>query len=62
MEKLNSKGAQFKDCWVTHPDGTMGLVKELKKEEGFMVDQSQFQTEKNQETARNLNKPKEPNE
>jgi hypothetical protein len=62
MERLNSRGAEFKDCWVTHPDGTMGLVKELKKEPGYMVDQSQVQTEKNREIARHLNDPKEPQE
>ena len=62
MENLNAKGCDFRDAWVMHPDGTTGLVKELKKEPGFMVDQSQEQTEQNRESARNINKPKEPRE
>lgn len=62
MTKLNSRGAEFVDCHVCHPEGTMGLVKELKKDPGWMVAQSQEQTEKNRETARHLNDPKEPQE
>jgi len=59
MANLNARGADFQDCHVTHPDGTMGLVKELKREPGYMVDQSQEQTEHNREIARHLNDPKE---
>lgn len=62
MNKLNARGAEFIDCWVTHPDGTMGLVKEMKKDPGWMVAQSQAQTEKNREEARHINDPKEPRE
>jgi hypothetical protein len=62
MNNLNSKGCDFQDCWVTHPDGTMGLVKEMKQDPGWMVAQSQAQTEKNRETAKHINDPKEPQE
>lgn len=62
MAKLNARGADFQECWVTHPDGTMGLVKEMKKDPGWMVAQSQAQTEKNREEARHINDPKEPQE
>jgi hypothetical protein len=62
MQDMNAKGADFRDVWVTHPDGTMGLIKELKKEPGYMVDQSQEQTEKNRNEARHINDPKEPAE
>jgi hypothetical protein len=59
MTKLNARGADFQDAWVCHPEGTMGLVKEMKKDPGSMVAQSQEQTEKNRETARHLNDPRD---
>jgi hypothetical protein len=59
MNKLNARGADFKDCWPTHPDGTMGVVKELKKDPSYVIAQSQAQTEKNREIARHTNDPKE---
>jgi hypothetical protein len=62
MNKLNARGADFQDCHVCHPDGTMGLVKEMKKDPGWMVAQSQEQTEKNRDIAKHINDPKEPQE
>ena len=59
MNKLNARGADFQDAWVCHQDGTMGLVKEMKKDPGWMVAQSQAQTEKNREIARHTNDPKD---
>lgn len=59
MSRLNARGADFQDCWPVHPEGTMGVVKELQKDPAYVVAQSQEQTEKNREIARHLNDPKE---
>lgn len=59
MSNLNARGADFQDCWPTHPEGVMGVVKELQKDPAFVVAQSQAQTEKNREIARHLNDPKD---
>ena len=59
MNNLNSKGCDFQDCWPTHPDGAMGVVRELSKDPSYVVAQSQQQTEKNREIARHLNDPKD---
>jgi hypothetical protein len=59
MNNLNARGCDFQDCWPVHPEGAMGVVKELTKDPSFVIAQSQEQTEKNREIARHLNDPKE---
>jgi hypothetical protein len=59
MNNLNARGADFQDCWPLHPDGVLGVVNELKKDPAYVVAQSQAQTEKNRETTRHLNDPKD---
>lgn len=56
MNDANAKGCDFKDAWVTAPDGAIGAVKEMKKDFSYTKDQSQGQTEHNSERTKNLNK------
>ena len=59
MNNLNSHGCDFQDCWPTHPQGVIGVVKELKKDPNYVVAQSQLQTEHNRELAKHVNDPKD---
>jgi hypothetical protein len=63
MAKANSRGADFQEIWPTTDQGNLQeSVKEMNKDLPCTVAQSQFQTERNSAKAKDLNKPKEPQE